>query len=85
MQQTIKAPKQINTMFLVAQHLLDNDKSFICDIKRTCKSNNPMQRIKQLRDRFGWQISTVLQGYEGRVSIYYYQVEKQGKMPQQFL
>ena len=77
--------KPTNTVYLVAKHLMDNDKSYIHDLKRRCKANNPMQRIKSLRDTFGWEISTVLQGYEGRIAIYYYQVEKQGKMPQKYL
>lgn len=77
--------KPINTVWLVAQHLLNNDKSRICDLKRKCKANNPMDRVMALRRRFGWEISTVLQGYEGRTAIYYYQVEKQGKMPQKYL
>lgn len=77
--------KQINTVWLVAQHLLNNDKSYIHNLKKSCKANNPMQRIKSLRDTFNWEISTVLQGYEGRIAIYYYQVEKQGKMPQKYL
>ena len=77
--------KQINTVWLVAQHLLNNDKSYIANLKRQCKANNPMDRVMALRRRFGWEISTVLQGYEGRTAIYYYQVEKQGKMPQKYL
>lgn len=77
--------KQINTVWLVAQHLLNNDKSYVHNIKRSCKSNNPMARIMALRRTFSWEISTVLQGYEGRTAIYYYQVEKQGKMPQKYL
>lgn len=77
--------KQINTVWLVAQHLLNNDKSYIHNLKKSCKANNPMDRVMALRRRFGWEISTVLQGYEGRIAIYYYQVEKQGKMPQKYL
>jgi len=77
--------KQINTVWLVAQHLLNNDKSYVHNLKKSCKANNPMDRVMALRRRFGWEISTVLQGYEGRTAIYYYQVEKQGKMPQKYL
>jgi len=77
--------KQINTVWLVAQHLLNNDKSYVHNIKKSCKANNPMARIMALRRTFSWEISTVLQGYEGRTAIYYYQVEKQGKMPQKYL
>ena len=77
--------KPTNTVYLVAKHLMDNDKSYIHELKRRCKANNPMQRIKVLRDTFGWEISTVLQGYECRIAIYYYQVEKIGKMPQKYL
>lgn len=77
--------KQINSVYLVAKHLLDNDKSYIHDIKSKCKANNPMNRVMALRRTFGWEISTVLQGYEGRIAIYYYQVEKVGKMPQKMI
>lgn len=73
---------QLNTTWLVAQHLLNNDKSYIHELKRKCKCNNPMQRVKALRDTFGWRINTILEGYKGRVAIYYYQVEIQGTMPQ---
>jgi hypothetical protein len=85
MKSTETTKKQINTVYLVAQYLLDNDRSYIHDIKRTCKANNPMNRVMALRRTFGWEISTVLQGYEGRTAIYYYQVEKQGKMPQKMI
>jgi hypothetical protein len=76
--------KQINSVHLVAQYLLDNKKSYIHDIKRKCKANNPMQRIKSLRDVFKWQIETKLEGYDGRIPIYYYKLKKAGKMPEKY-
>ena len=77
--------KQINTVWLVAQHLLQNERSYIHNIKRVCKCNNPMDRVMALRRRYGWIINTILEGYNGRVAIWFYQVEKEGKMPQKFL
>ena len=77
--------KQINTVWLVAQHLLQNERSYIHNIKRVCKCNNPMDRVMALRRRYGWVINTMLEGYNGRVAIWFYQVEKEGKMPQKFL
>lgn len=73
--------KKISSTYLVAQHLIKRRKSYIHDLKRTCKCNNPMQRVLQLRRAFGWEIETVLHGYDGKVAIYFYVVKKRGGMP----
>lgn len=77
--------KHKNSVFLVAQYLINNEKSYIHDIKRKCKANNVMDRIMSLRKTFDWKIETILEGYDGRIPIYYYKLIKQGKMPKQYL
>ena len=77
--------KQINSVYLVAQYLSNNKKSYIHDLKRKCKANNPMQRIKSLRDVYSWQIETILEGYNGRIPVYHYKIKKVGKMPEKYI
>lgn len=76
--------KNISTTYLVAKYLLNNEKSYIHDLKRKCKCNNPMQRILSLRNTYNWQIETVYEGRKGMVAIYHYKLIKEGLMPKQF-
>jgi len=77
--------KHVNSVYLVAQYLLANKKSYICDIKKKCKANNPMSRIMSLRKSFNWHIDTIFEGWDGKCKIYHYRLKKAGKMPSQFL
>lgn len=47
--------------------------------------NNPMQRIKELRDVHKWNIKTVYEGVKDGKMIYHYELKKQGKMPVKIL
>lgn len=77
--------KHISTMYIVAKWLQNHEKSYIHELKRHCKANNPMQRISLLRRIYGWEIATIYEGMKGRVPVYHYKVVKEGKMPKQFL
>jgi hypothetical protein len=77
--------KQSNSVYLVAEYLKANKKSYIHDMKRKCKANNVGARIMQLRRSFEWQIDTILEGYNGNIAIWFYKVKKAGKMPKQFI
>lgn len=72
--------KQPNTVYLVAQKLIASKKVYIHDLKKGM--NNPMQRIKELRDVHNWNIKTVLEGVKDGKQIYHYRLIKAGKMPQ---
>lgn len=80
-----KQKKQPNSVYLVAQYLLENKLSYIHDMKKKCKCNNVAQRIMQLRNVYGWNIATKLEGYDGRIPVYHYRVVKAGKTPNQYL
>jgi len=74
--------KQPNTVYQVAQKLKTLKKVYIHDLKRGM--NNPMQRIKELRDTHLWNIKTVYEGVKDGKQIYHYKLIKEGKMPQKF-
>jgi len=74
--------KQPNTVYTVAQKLKTLKKVYIHDLKRGM--NNPMQRIKELRERHEWLIKTVYEGVKQGKQIYHYKLIKEGKMPLKF-
>lgn len=71
--------KQPNTVYQVAQKLKTSKKVYIHDLKRGM--NNPMQRIKELRERHGWLIKTENEGYVNGKKICHYKLIKEGNMP----
>lgn len=71
--------ERINTVYLVAQFLKENKQTYIHDLKRTCKCNNPMARIKSLRNVYNWQIDTIKEGVVNGVAVYHYKLIKEGK------
>jgi hypothetical protein len=75
--------KQISSVYLVAEYLKNNKKSYIHDMKKKTKSNNVGERVRQLRSK-GWSISTVLEGYKEGVAVYYYKLNTSGKMPEKY-
>ena len=77
--------KKTNSTYLVAMWLKTHKNSYIHDLKRDCKCNNPMQRIKRLKDAHGWQIITVYEGMINKVAVYHYEVIKEGKMPEKYV
>jgi len=76
--------KQINSVYLVAEYLKANKKSYIHDMKKKCKANNVGARVMSLRRSYDWQIDTILEGYKDGVAIWYYKVVKAKKMPEQY-
>lgn len=74
--------KKQSTVYTVAQKLINQKKVYIHDLKKGM--NNPMQRIKELRDVHGWNIKTVYEGVKEGKMIYHYELKKQGKMPVKF-
>lgn len=74
--------KKQSTVYAVAQKLINQKKVYIHDLKKGM--NNPMQRIKELRDTHKWNIKTVYEGVKDGKMIYHYELKKQGKMPNKF-
>lgn len=72
--------RKLNSTYLVAKFLISHRKSYIHDLKRVCKCNNPMQRILKLR-RSGWKIDTIFEGYKDGKAIYHYKLICSGSMP----
>jgi len=77
--------KQTNATYLVAKYLQAKKKGQICDMKKSCKCNNVAERIRSLRVNFGWEINTILLGYNGRIAIWEYQLKKVSVMPKEWL
>jgi len=73
--------KKTNSVILVSQYLIYNKKSYIHNMKRVCKANNVMQRIKTLRERYNWQIATIKEGVIDGKQIFYYTLIKKGASP----
>ena len=77
--------KQVSATYLVGQKLMNNEIVYIHELKRTCKCNNPMQRIKALRDTFKWNIDTIHEGRKNGVEVYHYKLTAiPRKFPKQF-
>lgn len=74
----------LSSTYLVAKKLIALKKCYIHDLKRSCKCNNPMQRVLYLRRRYGWDIATVFEGNKGKVPVYSYVLVKKGAMPAKF-
>lgn len=73
--------KKINSVVLVSQYLESNKKSYIHNMKKVCKANNVMQRVKTLRESYNWQIATIKEGVVDGKQIFYYKLIKKGASP----
>lgn len=54
--------KKQSSIYLTAIYLKSHCKSYIHNLKKRTRANNPMQRISELRNIHGWKIKTVKDG-----------------------
>lgn len=76
--------KKESSTYLVGLYLRTHSKSYIHDLKKSCKANNVPQRISALRNVYGWNIKTVSEGVKNGVAVFHYKLIKAGKMPKQY-
>lgn len=74
---------KINSLYLVAQYLINNEKCYIHNMKKVTKANNVGERIRQLRSK-QWEVETILEGYKDGVAVYFYKLVNIGAMPKQY-
>ncbi len=80
----MKNEKQLNSTYLVAKYLKGRKQSYIHKMKLETKSNNVGERVRQLRNKYHWQIETISEGVKNGVKVYHYLLIESGEMPKKF-